>query len=65
MTDPQDLAGRVVVITGGGSGVGRATALALVQAGAISVLLGRTEQPLSEALDRITIDDALLTVTLR
>jgi 3-oxoacyl-[acyl-carrier protein] reductase len=54
MNDTQDLAGKVVVITGGGSGVGRATALALVQAGAVPVLLGRTEQPLSEALDRIT-----------
>ena len=54
MSDTQDLSGKVVVITGGGSGVGRATALALVQAGAIPVLLGRTEQPLVEALDHIS-----------
>ena len=54
MSETQDLSGKVVVITGGGSGVGRATALALVEAGAVPVLLGRTEQPLSEALDHIS-----------
>lgn len=54
MSDTQDLTGRVVVITGGGSGVGRATALALVHAGATPVLLGRTVQPLSETLDLIS-----------
>lgn len=53
MRDTRDLTGKVVVITGGSSGVGRATALALVREGAIPVLLGRTGQPLSEALDRI------------
>jgi 3-oxoacyl-[acyl-carrier protein] reductase len=44
----------VVVITGGGSGVGRATALALVQAGAIPVLLGRAAQPLSDVLGLVS-----------
>ena len=52
--------GRVVVITGGGSGVGRATALALVHAGAIPVLLGRTVHPLSETLDLISEAGALV-----
>jgi 3-oxoacyl-[acyl-carrier protein] reductase len=53
MSDSQDLTGKVAIITGGGSGVGLATALALVRAGAIPVLLGRSVHPLSEALDRI------------
>lgn len=53
MSETQNLAGKVVIITGGGSGVGRATALALVQAGATPVLLGRSVPPLSAALDLI------------
>ena len=53
MSNTQDLAGKVVVITGGGSGVGRATALALVHAGATPVLLGRSVAPLSGTLDLI------------
>ena len=44
----RDLAGTVAVITGAGSGVGRATAVALAQAGGIPVLLGRTREPLAE-----------------
>ncbi|MDQ2654765.1 MAG: SDR family oxidoreductase [Chloroflexota bacterium] len=54
MSDTQNLTGKVVIITGGGSGVGRATALALVQAGAVPVLLGRSAQPLTEALNLIS-----------
>ena len=42
------MAGTVAVITGAGSGVGRATAVALAQAGGIPVLLGRTREPLAE-----------------
>ena len=43
-----DLNGRIALITGAGSGVGRATALALGGAGATTVLTGRTSAPLDE-----------------
>ena len=42
------LAGRHAVITGGGSGVGAATAQAFVQAGATVTIIGRTEARLRE-----------------
>lgn len=44
----ESLTGRVVVITGAGSGVGRATAVAVANAGGVPVLLGRQVGPLRE-----------------
>jgi NAD(P)-dependent dehydrogenase (short-subunit alcohol dehydrogenase family) len=44
----RDLAGIVAVITGAGSGVGRAVAMALAGAGGTPVLVGRTREPLWE-----------------
>jgi NAD(P)-dependent dehydrogenase (short-subunit alcohol dehydrogenase family) len=47
------LAGRVVLVTGAGDGLGRATALACADAGATVVLLGRTVAKLEKAYDEI------------
>src|SRR5437899_1153742 len=42
------LGGKVAVVTGAGSGVGRAAALRLAQEGAALVLVGRRAEPLEE-----------------
>ena len=47
------LSGRVLLITGAGDGLGRATALATAQAGATVVLLGRTIKKLEASYDAI------------
>lgn len=55
MTDGamHNLAGAVVVITGAGSGVGRAVAVALAHQGAIPALIGRTRNALDETADQV------------
>jgi len=52
MTD-FSLEGKVALVTGGTSGIGRRQALALAQAGAAVVLLGRREAQLQEAVAEI------------
>ncbi|MCM3779210.1 SDR family oxidoreductase [Microbacterium hydrocarbonoxydans] len=48
------LAQQVVVITGGGRGIGRATAIRLAKAGASVVVLGRGEARLTETVELIS-----------
>lgn len=47
------LAGRVVVVSGGTSGIGLATAIALVQDGARVAVLGTSEKRLTEATEKL------------
>jgi NAD(P)-dependent dehydrogenase (short-subunit alcohol dehydrogenase family) len=51
---PADLlAGKNILITGAGAGIGRATALACAEHGATTILLGRSQQGLEETYDQI------------
>ncbi len=49
----RDLQGTVAVVTGGGSGVGRAFAVALARAGGTPVLVGRTRDSLQETAELV------------
>jgi 3-oxoacyl-[acyl-carrier protein] reductase len=50
---PRDQAGTVAFVTGAGSGVGRAVAMALAEAGAVPALVGRRRAPLEETAAQI------------
>jgi NADP-dependent 3-hydroxy acid dehydrogenase YdfG len=54
------LAGKVAVVTGGGSGVGKATARMLLDAGAKVVIAGRDAAKLQAVADEFAAGDALL-----
>ncbi|MCH7790120.1 MAG: SDR family NAD(P)-dependent oxidoreductase, partial [Acidobacteria bacterium] len=45
------LSGRAIIVTGGGTGIGRACAASLAEAGATVMICGRTEARLVEAVE--------------
>ena len=53
---PGLFAGKVVIVTGGGSGIGRCTAHELAALGATVALIGRKPEKLQLVLDEITQD---------
>ena len=64
LLDDFSLSGKVALVTGGGTGIGRAVALGLAQAGADIALSGRTDQTLAESAAAIrAAGREVLTVT--
>ena len=53
--DGLDVSGKIAVITGAGSGVGRATAVALASRGAVVGLIGRRSEPLRDTASAIEV----------
>src|ERR1700744_4332914 len=51
--DGYDLSGRVAIVTGGGEGIGKATAHLLARCGADVVIAGRTEATLTRTAQEI------------
>jgi NAD(P)-dependent dehydrogenase (short-subunit alcohol dehydrogenase family) len=64
MDERFSLAGRVALVTGGGTGIGRATVLVLAEHGADIVVAGRRPQPLATAVAAVeSIGRRALSVT--
>ena len=53
MNNPFSLEGKTILVTGASSGIGRATAIACSQMGAVVVVTGRNELRLQETLDAL------------
>ena len=58
------LAGRTILVTGGGTGIGAGCAIALAEQGCQVAIAGRREQPLIEAASQFTGEPAIQTHTV-
>src|SRR5436309_14820258 len=63
-TEPKPLSGCAAIITGAGSGIGRAIAVALAREGMRLVLAGRREQSLRETARLAGIEAEIVTADL-
>ena len=63
MTNPFDLTGRTILVTGATGGLGRQTAISISQMGATVVLIGRREERLKSVLAELTGEGHLSFVT--
>ena len=50
MINPMDLSGRIIMVTGASSGLGREASILLSQLGAHVILVGRNEEQLNKTL---------------
>lgn len=53
---------KIAIVTGGGSGIGRASAFALIDDGWTVVVAGRREEALQETIDACTVPDRMMAV---
>ena len=65
ISDPFDLSGRVAIVTGGGTGIGAATAMLLAQHGADVVVASRTLQELERIADDVRTTTGRACVAIR
>lgn len=59
MINPMDLSGKKILVTGGSSGIGRATCIQLSRLGAQVIMMARNEQKLIETLEQMEGDNHL------
>lgn len=60
MINPMQMSGRRVVVTGAGSGIGRATATLLAELGASLVLVGRDQEKLTQTASLLNASDTVV-----
>ncbi|MDP9290940.1 MAG: SDR family NAD(P)-dependent oxidoreductase, partial [Verrucomicrobiota bacterium] len=60
MESPLSLNGKVAIVTGASSGIGRATAIALAQQGARLVLAARSKDKLEQLARELTVDSLVV-----